>query len=333
MNSHRVTRPRVSIVRDRSGSAGLISTAIMSALGFLFGTAGGFLADRDAPASTSYSAALDLRDAPLIGGGPSFDGRDLLIARALSIAPPERFAPAAARSPRPKIILIFDDMGPDGTAFERVLRLPGPLTLSFLPYAPGVGAKAARTRAAGAAVMLHLPMEPSGSADPGPGALNSNMSAAEIRTALDRNLAGFTGYVGVNNHMGSKLTQDEAAMKTTLAVLKARGLFFLDSLTTERSLAARAGAAVGATVYARDVFIDAGAGSKTIAGQLALVERIARETGFAIAIAHPRAETLEIVGPWLTSAPSRGFELATVEVLASLKSRWKESQPKIALRN
>jgi hypothetical protein len=158
------------------------------------------------------------------------------------------------------------------------------------------------------------------------------MTAPEFLATLERNLASFEGYVGVNNHMGSKLTQDAAAMQTTLAVLKGRGLFFLDSLTTGKSVAADAGAAVGATVYARDVFVDAGAGAKAIAAQLALVERIAGETGFAVAIAHPRAETLDLLGPWLTSAPSRGFELATVAALANLRSDWSSAAARLALR-
>jgi hypothetical protein len=304
----------------------------MAILGLAFGAFGGFMSERTLAPGIGYAATLDLRDAPLVGGAPAFAGRDILIARALSMDPPERLAVAASAARRPKIILVFDDMGPDAAALDRVLALPGPLTLSFLPYAPQVAAAAARARAAGAAVMLHLPMEPSGAADPGPGALAGGMTAPEFLATLERNLASFEGYVGVNNHMGSKLTQDAAAMQTTLAVLKGRGLFFLDSLTTGKSVAADAGAAVGATVYARDVFVDAGAGAKAIAAQLALVERIAGETGFAVAIAHPRAETLDLLGPWLTSAPSRGFELATVAALANLRSDWSSAAARLALR-
>lgn len=294
------------------------------------------MAERVSPAASAagYAARLDLRDAPAIGGGTAFDGRDRIIAMALTIEPPERFAQFASPAEiRPKIILIFDDMGLDAAALDRVMRLPGPLTLSFLPYGRDLQASADAARAAGDAVMLHLPMEPAGAADPGPGALKAEMPASEFLATLDRDLDSFDGYVGVNNHMGSKLTQNEAAMKTTLSVLKSRGLFFLDSVTTGKSAAAPAGADVGATVYARDVFIDASESAKAIAEQIALAERIARETGFAIAIAHPRAETLDIVGPWLTSAPSRGFELATVRALPALKSDWNDPAPRIALRD
>jgi polysaccharide deacetylase 2 family uncharacterized protein YibQ len=327
VSAHRPARrqgPAARIVADRSGGAGLIATLVMSVAGLAFGTLGGYLGERADPgaASRAYAARLDLRDAPPIGASPAFDGREALLARVLTGQAPERLAPPRATDLRPKIIVIFDDVGLDDAALSRLMRLPGPLTLSFLPYGTGVQAKADAARARGDGVMLHLPMEPMGSADPGPLSLRTGMSASDFLETLELNLGSFSGYVGVNNHMGSRLTQDEAAMKTVLAALDARGLFFVDSLTTGRSAAARAGAAVGATVYARDVFIDAEGDAKSIARALGLVERIAAQTGFAVAIAHPRPATLDVLGPWLTSAPMRGFELATVEALGPLSSGW-----------
>jgi hypothetical protein len=148
------------------------------------------------------------------------------------------------------------------------------------------------------------------------------MSEHELFLALKRNLDGLKGYVGVNNHMGSRLTEDRLSMEAVLAGVSTRGVFFLDSLTTGKSVAAEAGRAVGATIYQRDVFLDAVKGEGAIMRQLVLAERIATETGFAVAIAHPRRETLDALGPWLTSAPARGFELATVEALDELRTGW-----------
>lgn len=234
--------------------------------------------------------------------------------RDLSGGVPERFDAPVALAPR--IIIVFDDMGLDRAVFDEVMRLPGPLTLSFLPYGRESRALAREAAERGHAVMLHLPMEPAGAADPGPGSLSSRMSENELAASLERNLAALDDYVGVNNHMGSKLTRDAAAMEMILARLKARGLFFLDSLTTGESVVARAGEAVGAAVLMRDVFIDAERGEASAMAQLRLVERIARETGFAVAIAHPRRDTLKAIGPWLASAPARGFTLATISSLA-----------------
>ncbi len=223
----------------------------------------------------------------------------------------------------PRIIVIFDDMGLDRAVFESVMRLPGPLTLSFLPYGKDPQPMVDAARARGDAVLLHLPMEPAGAADPGPHALKETMSASALLGALEWNLGRIHGYIGVNNHMGSKLTRDEAAMKTILSVINERGLFFVDSLTTGKSMARAAGEGVGARVYARDVFLDPNAGKETVIRQLEQVERIAVETGYAVAICHPHPDTIEVIGPWLTSAPARGFKLDTVASLGALEGAWR----------
>ena len=269
-----------------------------------------------------------LRDEPL--GDTAETLRDEIVRRVIAGEPVNELGkmsalerlPTPAFEPlpgKPKIIIIFDDMGVNRRAFERTMQLPGPLTLSFLPYAKDVDQLAARASERGDAVMLHLPMEPRGDADPGPHALRMGMTGAAFLRELDWNLSRFDNYVGVNNHMGSRLTQNEAAMKTTLSILKHNNLFFLDSLTTGKSVAREAGAMVGAQVFARDVFLDADGGREPVIKQLALVEQIARETGYAVAIAHPRKDTFDVIGPWLTSAPARGFELAPVTVLMEME--------------
>jgi len=114
-----------------------------------------------------------------------------------------------------------------------------------------------------------------------------------------------------------------------LAILNHRGLFFLDSLTTGDSVVRTAGAMGGAQVFARDVFLDAEGGKESVIKQLALVEEIAIKTGYAVAIAHPRKDTLEVIGPWLTSAPARGFELAPVTALVEME-RARRAAPVVA---
>lgn len=272
-------------------------------------------------AAGGYSAALDLRDAPIVPPNPGGQGRGAILEAIISAGAPERF-PASPIRPmgQPRVVIVFDDVGLDARAFDALMDLPGPLTLSFLPYADDVQRKVNRALSDGNDILLHLPMEPAGASDPGPGALTASMEAGELFAALGDNLGRFEGYAGVNNHMGSKLTRDEQAMKRILAFLDRRGLFFLDSLTTGESRASIAGASVGAEVLVRDVFLDAEPGEEAVRRQLALAERIAEETGYVIAIAHPRADTLAVVGPWLTSAPARGFRLETITSLRGERS-------------
>jgi hypothetical protein len=295
-------------------------------IGLIVGAAGAYSSGRGAAARAAIETGRSLREGEAI----AFSGRQDLIARLVEGAAPERIAPPP-QGARPKIILIFDDMGLDHAAFEKVMALPGPLTLSFLPYADGLQDLADRSKRQGHAVMLHLPMQPDGAADPGPRSLDPSMTASRLLAELDWNLNRFSGYVAVNNHMGSRFTRNDAAMRTVLSVLDERGVFFVDSKTGADSRASEAGAAVGAAVFARDVFLDPDAGRDLVRSQLALAERIARETGFVVAICHPRADTLAVVGPWLTSAPERGFDLATVETLPELDKVWR-SKTTLAMR-
>lgn len=276
-------------------------------------------------ATAAYASALDLRDAPIVG---ATGNRSALIASLAAVGPPERLQfsaiPAIQNHVRsPKLILIFDDMGLDRSAFDAILKLPGPVTFSFLPYARSVQSMADEANGRGDDILLHLPMEPTGSADPGPHSLKTDMSTSELFEALSWNLGQFDGYIGVNNHMGSKFTREEQLMKRVLSFVDGRGKFFVDSLTTGASAAIKAGQAVGAEVYVRDVFLDSEPGEASIKRQLDLAERIAEKTGYAIVICHPRRETLSVIGPWLTTAPARGFELAT---LSSLRTQTRANE-------
>src|SRR5512143_58578 len=107
---------------------------------------------------------------------------------------------------RPLIAVVIDDVGLDRPRSKRAWELPGPLTMSFLPYAKDLREQARAARAKGHELMLHLPMEPNGRSDPGPGALLVSQSDAELRQRTTAALDSFDGYAGVNNHMGSRFT-------------------------------------------------------------------------------------------------------------------------------
>lgn len=325
----RLRKIRAIRPRRRAGNAGLIATVAIAFAGVAVGAVSAYLGERGAGAAAMNATRAAPVEAP---EDAVLAARDRLVAEIVADAAPERLAPppgqpAAYRRPlapggaiRPKIVIILDDMGVDRKASERAMRLPGPLTYSFLPYARDVAEVAAAASAAGGEVMLHLPMEPQGDADPGPHALREDMTGAQFMKALEWNLDRFGGYAGVNNHMGSRLTADIASMKTLIGYLHHRDLFFLDSVTTPDTAARRAARELGVEVYARDVFLDAEAGSEeAVKAQLDLAERIARETGYVVAIGHPRKETLDVLGPWLTSAPARGFDLVPASALKDIR--------------
>jgi len=272
------------------------------------------------PPAMSYAAALDLRDAPLIAEARFAPAAGHKAARQMAATQIEltRLSPPPAQPLRPRIALVVDDLGLDAGAFERVMALPGPLTLSFLPYGRRAGEMAHDAAAAGRTVMLHLPMAPVGAAEPGPHALSPDMDEARLKKEIAWNFARLPTFAGLNNHMGSKATRDPALMRTVAAAAAARGVFYLDSVTTADSVGAALAREMGATTYVRDVFIDAAPGRAAIMDQLDRLEAIAEQNGAAIGILHPRHETLEVIGPWLTTAPLRGFDIVAVDALPPL---------------
>lgn len=215
----------------------------------------------------------------------------------------------------PMIAIVLDDMGVNRKGTEQALKLPAPITLSFLPYAQGVAGFVKTARENGHEILVHIPMEPKGTADPGPRALRVNQSADEIRANLIWDLDRFTGYVGVNNHMGSKFTADAQAMRPVMEELKSRGLMFLDSRTGPDTQAANIARDVGVPVLSRDVFLDNDDEGAKVEAQFSRLEKLARKNGTAIAIGHPHPETLAILEKWIPLAKARGFTLVPLTAI------------------
>lgn len=241
----------------------------------------------------------------------------------VAVAPPRGGVPAwqrhavPSRVPpdRPAIAIVIDDMGLDRKRSARVVGLPGPLTLAWLPYANDLPSQTRAARAAGHELMLHLPMEPSVRADPGPNALLTSLAPEEIQRRLALALSSFDGYVGVNNHMGSRFTADRALMAPVLAEIQKRGLLWLDSRTTPRSAAGGLAPSLHLPFAGRDVFLDNVETVTAVRGQLSRTEAVARQQGFAVAIGHPHDATIEALAAWLPEVQKRGFALVTVSAV------------------
>lgn len=215
-----------------------------------------------------------------------------------------------ADAANPVITIVIDDMGLDRKRTARALLLPKPVTMAYLPYSPTIEKQALDAAATGHALMVHLPMEAMRqSANPGPDYLGTDMTADDIRARVIKNLSAFKGYVGVNNHMGSKLTQDRAALMPLMDEIKKRGVFFLDSKTSPKSVAEDIAREHGIATTHRDVFIDDDESAAAVARQLAKIEQVARRYGSAVAIGHPKDVTLTALEAWLPTLAAKGFKL------------------------
>lgn len=221
---------------------------------------------------------------------------------------------------RPRIAIVINWLGLSDAATEAAIQeLPGTVTLAFAPYAENLAHWVQLSRAAGHEVLLNLPMEPLNypANDPGPQALLTSLSPARNLDRLEWTLARVAGYVGVTNYMGSRFTTSADALKPVLRVLKSRGLLFLDSRSSSRSLVAKVAADLGLPWVTNNRFLDNQASRVAIDRELAALETIARRQGHAVGIGFPYPVTLERLAVWIASLPEKGFVLAPVSALTA----------------
>jgi polysaccharide deacetylase 2 family uncharacterized protein YibQ len=230
----------------------------------------------------------------------------------------QRFAvapvPAAGKA---RIAIIIDDLGLDRRGARDAIALPAPMTLAIMSYAEDTRGLAEAGRAAGHELLLHIPMEPEGGQNPGPHALTAEQSRTEfdkeLRWALDR----FGGYVGVNNHMGSRVTASAEQMSWLFEELERRGLMFVDSRTTKETVAPVLAAHFGLPFAERDVFLDNEFGAEAVGAQLKALEAEARRNGFAVAIGHPHRGTIAALKAWLPTLAAKGIVIVPISQIAA----------------
>jgi len=201
--------------------------------------------------------------------------------------------------PRFRVAIVIDDMGYRMDIAQAFLDLPWPITFSILPFTPKGKEIARLAREKGKDVMLHIPMVADGNGEAierlearTPGMLQVSMSDGELRHLVRREIQEVPYAKGANNHMGSLFTQNPRKMRVVLKELKARGYYFLDSLTDSRSVAYRVASRLGMKCFRRDVFLDNSKDVKYILHQLDALGRLARKRGYAVAIGHPSRATL-----------------------------------------
>jgi len=214
----------------------------------------------------------------------------------------------------PQLAIVIDDLGRSLESAADFADLDIPLTFAVFPKLPESCAVAEYFTSRQRDIMLHMPMEPRDYPvqDPGPGAIFMDMNDHEVRRILAGDLESVPGIIGVNNHMGSRLTADPQKMAQVMAVLKGRNLFFLDSRTIADSVAYKSAVRVGIPALQRDVFLDNERNVDNILEQFRVLIEIAKVKGEAIGIGHPYPETRQALSRVAEIAASAGVEIVPV---------------------
>lgn len=239
--------------------------------------------------------------------------------------PGQQAQAAKGTTSRPTIGLIIDDLGDRLEDGRRAVSLPGAVTCAILPQTTFSRRLAVLAHAAGKEVMLHQPMQALNGKAMGPGGMSMAMSQNELVKTLEANLASVPYAQGVNNHMGSLLTQHPGDMAWFMAALHAHGgLFFVDSVTTSQSVARRIAAEYRIPNLRRNIFLDHTRDPRLILHQFVRLIEEAHRVGSALAIGHPYPETLAFLQKVLPHLSDFGVELVPVSELISRSDKRSE---------
>jgi polysaccharide deacetylase 2 family uncharacterized protein YibQ len=210
-----------------------------------------------------------------------------------------------------RLAIIIDDMGSSLQEARSLAGIGVPLTFSVIPGLRSYKEVAAFAAADGIETMIHIPMQSKGWPER---RLESNgllvsMEDAAISERIEEFMRSIPRASGVNNHMGSEFTEHEDKMRAVLAVLKGRGLYFVDSVTSPQSVGMRLARELDIKSGRRSVFLDNEQDGTYIRGQLNQAVRLAKKTGGVIAICHPHPATIRTLESVLPDLARQGITL------------------------
>ncbi|MGY2185990.1 Divergent polysaccharide deacetylase [compost metagenome] len=224
-------------------------------------------------------------------------------------------APAATPPQKAYLTLIIDDLGQSLPRDRRVLALPGPVTTAIMPDTPHATEFAREAHRAGKIVILHMPMDPA----TGPFAWHPELPIEELEKRLNAAFKMVPYTAGINNHMGSRMTAQPAAMAWLMADLQRRHKFFVDSRTSAQTVAAQQAQKVDLASASRDVFLDDERTEAAIFTQLQTAISLAHNQGSAVMIGHPYPQTLAVLERELPKLKAQGIEWIDIRQMISVR--------------
>jgi hypothetical protein len=235
----------------------------------------------------------------------------------------------AVQADKPTLSLVVDDLGYSFEQARQVLELPGEHTFAIIPDATYSQKIARYAHENGHEVILHMPMQSSADLIIESSALHEHMTEHQITDGVTNMIREIPFIKGVNNHMGSKLTELDYIMRPVMETIKKhnRNFYFLDSRTTPLSKAYQQAVQAGVPSLKRDVFLDYDPDNlEAISFQFDLWLKKAARNGHAVAIAHPYQTSIELLQQRLAEVGD-DFQFMTISQLIQLKQQKATSWP------
>ncbi|MBV1879293.1 MAG: divergent polysaccharide deacetylase family protein [Pseudomonadales bacterium] len=191
------------------------------------------------------------------------------------------------------IAIIIDDIGNNKVRGEQAIQLPGSITFAILPYAPFAALLSKNAHTLSKEVIIHLPMANLTNQPLGPGGLTGNLNKQDFLGAMAAAISMVPHARGINNHTGSYLTQQTEQMTWLMDEIKHRDFFFIDSRTTNKTVAQKIAREKHILSSSRDVFLDNKPAYEEIHLAFQKLIQVAKRKGTAIGIGHPYRSTID----------------------------------------
>jgi polysaccharide deacetylase 2 family uncharacterized protein YibQ len=222
------------------------------------------------------------------------------------------------------VAIIIDDFGYNAEGTDEMLSLDIPFTAAVIPFLELTALDAQKAQAAGKDIIVHMGMEAYSGKKSwlGPKSIMSNSTDDEVVKTLDAAFEQIQGAVGINNHMGSKITENTRIMKDILKVTKDKDLVFVDSMTSVKSVTTSVANQLGANFFTRDVFLDSTQDKTKVKKKLQKLGDIALEKGYAVGIGHVGPEggktTAEAIKSMAPQLEEKGIYFVTLSQLRQI---------------
>ncbi len=225
---------------------------------------------------------------------------------------------------KPRIALIVTNLGLSATYTKAALKLlPEDITLSFSHVAPRLKSWIREARQKGHEVLMDIPMEPLGfpKNDPGRATLLTSSNEVENLNRLEHVMKKAGGYVGLLGTLGTKFMLHSETFLPILKTIKQRGLIYVDSRSTSRSLGPELASSIQLPRAFNNIFIDKEPSNQKIKGKLDELEKIALKKRFAVGIAQPFPLTIEILSQWAEKLKAKQISLAPITAVVDKQSQ------------
>ncbi|AXP45266.1 divergent polysaccharide deacetylase family protein [Haemophilus influenzae] len=202
-----------------------------------------------------------------------------------------------------KLAIVIDDVGYHSKEDAAIFAMPREISVAIIPAAPYARARNQEAKSQGRDILIHMPMQPVSAVQIEDGGLHLGMSEAQVNDRVNTAKNIVRDAIGMNNHMGSAATADPQLMTYLMTALQEKHLFFLDSRTIGKSVAGKIAKEQGVRSLDRHIFLDDSNEFADVQRQFKAAIHYARKHGSAIAIGHPRANTIAVLQAGLNNLP------------------------------